>query len=281
MPRVSLQHIQKLEPCVVTTDSNKKSHVGLTVYNLTTDGVLEPGTYIWDGAFWQPLNGEGSVGLGPWYGVLSKKPAIDNEEDSYLNASVTIGSVDAPNSDALLDLQQSNGKSNKGLLLPRVALSSTSSPNPMTSHIEGMAIYNIATVSDVTPGYYYNDGTKWVRSGSDKSEKGTTFSMPSTILPTSVYDPAYNSSSNSFTVDLYDIYQKQYTLSDATSSSKSPSSTPLNVIAKNKLDYFVTYFDNQVFKNVKINDNGVLTYELKSGYVISEKTFMNIIFKIK
>jgi hypothetical protein len=33
----------------------------------------------------------------------------------------------------------------------------------MTAHVAGMLIYNTATVGDVTPGFYFNNGTKWVR----------------------------------------------------------------------------------------------------------------------
>ncbi|MFC4263643.1 hypothetical protein ACFOWM_12180 [Ferruginibacter yonginensis] len=53
--------------------------------------------------------------------------------------------------------------SNKGLLLPRVALTGTANIAPLTAHVAGMTVYNTATAGDVTPGYYYNDGAKWVR----------------------------------------------------------------------------------------------------------------------
>jgi hypothetical protein len=52
---------------------------------------------------------------------------------------------------------------NKGLLLPRVALTSTTAFAPLTAHVAGMAVYNTATAGDVTPGYYFDNGTKWVR----------------------------------------------------------------------------------------------------------------------
>jgi len=50
----------------------------------------------------------------------------------------------------------------KGLLIPRVALTGTSSPAPLTAHVAGMMVYNTATAGDVTPGFYYDNGTKWV-----------------------------------------------------------------------------------------------------------------------
>lgn len=86
-----------------------------------------------------------------------------------MQAQVTIGSNEAPNDNALLDLKNVAGGngSTKGLLLPRVALTGTNQATPLTAHVAGMTVYNTATEgtapNNVTPGYYYNDGTKWVR----------------------------------------------------------------------------------------------------------------------
>ncbi len=80
-----------------------------------------------------------------------------------MTAQVTIGSQNAPNASAVLDLQTTN----KGLLLPRVALTSTTAATPLSAHVAGMTVYNTATVGTgnnaVAPGQYYNDGTKWIR----------------------------------------------------------------------------------------------------------------------
>ena len=63
-------------------------------------------------------------------------------------------------SNAVLELESTN----KGLLLPRVALTSTSSISPMTGTLtSGMTVYNTATAGDVTPGFYYYSVNKWVR----------------------------------------------------------------------------------------------------------------------
>ncbi|WP_025764434.1 hypothetical protein [Dyadobacter tibetensis] len=75
------------------------------------------------------------------------------------------GTSSLPNANAILDLESAN----KGLLLPRVALSSTTVAAPLSAHVAGMAVYNTATSGDVTPGYYYNDGTRWV-SGASASD---------------------------------------------------------------------------------------------------------------
>ncbi|MGB4144358.1 MAG: hypothetical protein WBJ97_02255, partial [Bacteroidales bacterium] len=53
---------------------------------------------------------------------------------------------------------------NKGLLIPRVTLTSTTSTSPITTPIAtSLLVYNTATTGDVTPGYYYWNGNQWVR----------------------------------------------------------------------------------------------------------------------
>lgn len=57
---------------------------------------------------------------------------------------------------------------NKGLMLPRVALTATTAILPVLgTHAQaaGMVVYNTANAGDVTPGVYANDGTKWVKVG--------------------------------------------------------------------------------------------------------------------
>ncbi|GHV14946.1 hypothetical protein FACS1894169_04950 [Bacteroidia bacterium] len=80
-----------------------------------------------------------------------------------LHSQVTIGSGNKPDGDALLDLkEQADGSATKGLVLPRVQLQSTTLAAPLQNHVEGMFVFNTATAGDVTPGIYYNDGTKWI-----------------------------------------------------------------------------------------------------------------------
>jgi hypothetical protein len=74
--------------------------------------------------------------------------------------------------DAVLDIESTN----KGVLLPRMALTATTNPSPLAAHVAGMVIYNTATAgaadSAVVPGIYYNNGTKWFLSS--QSAKGAT-----------------------------------------------------------------------------------------------------------
>ena len=67
------------------------------------------------------------------------------------------------NPNAALEVESTD----KGILLPRVGLTATNSFAPLSAHVAGMTVYNTATAgtepNNVTPGYYYNDGTQWVR----------------------------------------------------------------------------------------------------------------------
>lgn len=80
--------------------------------------------------------------------------------DPSLYAQVKIG--DNPksiNPDAMLEIESGN----KGVLLPRIALKSTSSPSPLKMFSIGMILYNTSTINDLTPGLYYCDGKSWIR----------------------------------------------------------------------------------------------------------------------
>jgi len=64
-----------------------------------------------------------------------------------------------PDASSMLEVQSAT----KGLLIPRVALTLTTAASPVTAPATSLLVYNTATVSDVTPGYYYWNGSKWVR----------------------------------------------------------------------------------------------------------------------
>ncbi len=98
---------------------------------------------------------------------------------SSIHAQVKIGEAGSPDVNAVLELASTN----KGLLLPRLNLTSTASFAPMTAHKAGIIIYNSATAADVTPGYYINDGAKWVRlgmSGDAWNKTGNAATVPAT-----------------------------------------------------------------------------------------------------
>ena len=74
------------------------------------------------------------------------------------------------NANSVLEMESTT----KGMLLPRLTLSSTTSFAPLAAHVAGMTVYNTATAGDVTPGFFYNDGSKWVRIASPVAALNTT-----------------------------------------------------------------------------------------------------------
>ncbi len=67
-----------------------------------------------------------------------------------------------PDPSAVLDVSSAPAN-DKGFLIPRVALTVTTSPLPVATPATSLMVFNTATVSDVFPGFYYWNGTKWVR----------------------------------------------------------------------------------------------------------------------
>jgi len=71
--------------------------------------------------------------------------------------------TNAPAASAVVDMTASD----KGVLLPRVALTSTILASPVTTPATYLVVFNTATSgttpNDVTPGFYYWNGTGWVR----------------------------------------------------------------------------------------------------------------------
>lgn len=68
----------------------------------------------------------------------------------------------AQNANSALEVESTN----KGVVIPRVSLSGTTSASPLSAGagpLTSTLVYNTASTADVTPGFYYWDGSKWVR----------------------------------------------------------------------------------------------------------------------
>jgi len=88
---------------------------------------------------------------------------ISSTLNAQSSAKIGAGSTNI-DSNAVLELNSTN----KGLLLPRLALVATDNASPMTGTITGgMTIYNTATsgtgATGVTPGFYYWNNSLWIR----------------------------------------------------------------------------------------------------------------------
>jgi hypothetical protein len=87
--------------------------------------------------------------------ICSQAPIFESSIAPY---NVGIG-TNTPNSSAALDVSSSA----KGMLIPRVALNSTTDAATITTPATSLLVYNTANAgvipNNVTPGYYYNAGT--------------------------------------------------------------------------------------------------------------------------
>lgn len=72
--------------------------------------------------------------------------------------------------------------SKRGLLIPRVELRETTNEAPVINPATSLFVYNTATANDVTPGFYYWDGAKWVRFISSNTERTITVSEGDNVV---------------------------------------------------------------------------------------------------
>lgn len=139
-------------------------------------------------------------------------------------SQVGIG-TSTPNSSAQLDVTSTT----KGFLPPRVALTATNSTTPVTSPASGLLVYNTATAgtspNNVTPGFYYYDGTKWQRIINQQPDATVSFntSNPNTGGPT--FTPNTPASTDYIYVSSVD--NSQWTYNGSTYVTYTPpASTP-------------------------------------------------------
>ena len=186
-----------------------------------------------------------------------------------LKAQVTIGADDRPNPSAMLDIRSND---HYGLLLPYLNLTSTTDATVLAggAHVQGMLVYNTATINDVRPGIYYNDGKRWVRVGE------RWFYMPAFKLPT------YGTGPTKF--DLYYEYSKQFTKagnSEFVSSNTSGAIIDVQpVYTREQLDYYVTAYPKDYMIIDNITNMGIMNYTVNSTN-FPEGSFINVIFVVK
>ncbi len=91
-----------------------------------------------------------------------------------------------PNSSAMLDVKSIN----KGMLIPRVALTGTADVTTIPSPATSLMVYNTLAAGTgttaVVPGYYYWNGTAWVRLVESTSPTNSAFK---TLIPFASLNP--------------------------------------------------------------------------------------------
>ncbi len=83
-------------------------------------------------------------------------------------SQVGIGTTN-PDASSALDIKSSNA----GLLIPRINLSSTTDNITIPNPANALLVYNLSTVSDIVPGFYYWD-TKWKKISSNSGSTDDT-----------------------------------------------------------------------------------------------------------
>src|SRR5690606_4635868 len=171
---------------------------------------------------------------------------------------------------AMLDVEATN----KGMLLPRLALQQTTNAAPLSAHGEGMTVYNTATANEVVPGFYYNDGTKWQQMVTTDNKAVKLFYMPSITFDTSA-------DATGQAKDLYEEYQAQFALTnpDHVVSPGAPTDGIPCFDDPTDLYYIITDYDSNVFSNITINDQGVMTYDVTAAD--TDCTLINIVFVVQ
>ncbi|WP_146212653.1 hypothetical protein [Dysgonomonas alginatilytica] len=196
--------------------------------------------------------------------------------------------TDTPKSSLDVQATTTDGSTADGISAPRLTLSQLVSKDARYLAAQTGALVYVtdatsaasAKTRNVTaPGYYYFDGTLWQTVGSDQGLR--YFYMPAIALSTNTSDPSYNTSTQIFTIDLYTKYAGQFGIPTSETSAKSPSATSLPVLMSNEIEYLITYYDDIVYKDITISNTGVLTYKVPASPATTDKTFMNILFKIK
>lgn len=205
--------------------------------------------------------------------------------------------TDDPKATLHIKADKDNKDNNPGLIIPDVSKDKLDTGEPVESTLvyysEGSnsAYINQNTGSTTEnigskKGFYYYDGTDWQR-----IIRKAQFYMPSIVTPTTV---------GTHKIDLYEEYIKQYADSNGTNTSKghapsrswniqtNNSNNSLKTYKRDDLDYFVVYYDNNVFTKLSITGDedtekgaGVLEYTVtdQSAKNISAQTFMNIVLQ--
>lgn len=113
----------------------------------------------------------------------------------------------------------------------------------------------------------------------DGTLRQVTAAMPKFFyMPPIIFDTS--TPGTRFTKDLHDAYVKQFGgTGNPTLVSSAGATAGIPTLLANALEYHITYYDTDVFENLSISANGVLTYDIKAN--ATEASFMTIVFVVK
>lgn len=190
---------------------------------------------------------------------------------SFLSGQV---GVNTSTPKATMDLNKSALTSPEGLLTVRMTGTELASRDNLYAVDQNSTVVYVTAVpgtptsktSNITsPGfYYYNNAIlKWVGLTMPKF-----FYMPSILFDTT--------SLGAKSKDLYQLYYTQFTSPQVFSTGASGK---IPVLGRNDLEYYITYYDTNVFTSVRIDANGLMNYNVSNN--ATDASFMNIVFVVK
>lgn len=108
-------------------------------------------------------------------------------------------------------------------------------------------------------------------------------SNPSYLSHFGAYSPT-----DGFVIEIYLLFAHQFGINPNIDATPMVMSDPSAILWKanwgyvvSDFDYFITYYDTEVFEDVSVTANGLLRYKVKAGAVPTPKTYMNIVLKKK
>ena len=151
----------------------------------------------------------------------------------------------------------------KGLLIPRVALTALNSASPITSPATSLLVYNTATAgttpNNVYPGYYYWDGAAWVRMSVEPNIKFITSNVINNNGTANTLADVTNLSfpvvsGTTYRFKFFIVYSSAATATGSRWSINGPTVTALHY----KSEYALT-------TTTKTFNNGLTGYNLPTG----------------
>ncbi|WP_449388825.1 hypothetical protein [Chryseobacterium lineare] len=260
-----------------------------------TASITAPGYYYFDGSAWQKMNGaaagdttndawindttNGLVKLGTKADGTARAAGADFVVKD--NGQIGIG-TSSPDASAALDVTSTN----KGLLISRIALNSTTDSSTIASPAAGLLIYNTNTLLSDGAGIYYNSGTSASPLWSKLASNSSTAFIPTLKLATkgnsttvttspgaystlslsnvSFNDGNYNSSSSTYTVPSSGYYQISAMLTAAANASGNNNGS-IFILVNGSTYYSMTTFNNVAVDNY---NGGTITLPFNTGDTI-------------
>ncbi|MDM1396815.1 hypothetical protein HX049_06470, partial [Myroides odoratimimus] len=114
-------------------------------------------------------------------------------------------------------------------------------------------------------------GARWEK----VSGGGSNIASPKFFYLPAIYVEMVSGQSTS--IELYNEYKTQF----GSPMLSSNGNSTLPVYDQYELNYYVTYYDKNVFEDVKLDSDGELHYKVKQGAKPTGRTFFNIVLEVK